>query len=273
MTTTVLAQPLAGKRILVTRSAEQAGEFVEMLEKRGASVLECPTIKLVPVDNWQEIDAAIVQLPQTDWLILTSANSVNFFFQRLEQLGLHNELLANCKLCVVGPKTAQALERQGLHADLMPAEYTAEGVVAAFEGIDLQGKQVLFPRADKARNIIPPALTQKGASINAPVLYYNKLPDTLPETAQKTLEQQQLDIAVFSASSTVKNLATLLGGAARLQQLLTGVLIASIGPITSRTCNELGIKVDIEPADATLEALVLELEIALSSPTTSQTDS
>lgn len=253
-------QPLANTLVLVTRASEQASELLELLEKRGAKALECPAIKLVPVEDWQEVDTAIDQLAQTDWLILTSANGVNFFFERMHQLGLTNSKLRNCKLCVVGPKTALALARWGMKADLIPAEYTAEGVVAAFKGIDLQGKQVLFPKADKARNIIPPALAAKGALVHAPVLYCNQLPDTLPEAAVLALAKKEVDLVIFSASSTVKNLSILLGGAERLKELLSGVLVASIGPITSRTCNELGIKVDIESADATLDALMLAME-------------
>ncbi|WP_305733124.1 uroporphyrinogen-III C-methyltransferase [Trichlorobacter ammonificans] len=252
-------RPLFGRRILVTRAADQAGEFSRMLEEQGARVVECPTIRLVSPERWDEVDAALLRLGETDWLVLTSANAVRFFFERLRERGQDSRALGRCKVCVVGPKTAEALAARGILADLVPAEFTAEGVVAAFEGIDLAGKQVLFPRADRARDLIPPALERMGARVAAPVLYRNLLPESLPDEARDALEHRELDAVTFSASSTVTNLATLLGGADRLRDLLSGVAVVSIGPITSRTCRDLGLTVAVEPPEATLDSLAAAL--------------
>jgi uroporphyrinogen-III synthase len=246
--------------VLVTRAVEQAGAFVMQLQELGARVVECPTIQLAPPEQWGAVDDALRQLPGFDWLILTSANGVRFLFERLAALGIAKAALRSCKVCVVGPKTAEALGQRGLVADLIPEQFTAEGVVAAFAGIDLQGKRVLFPKAAGARDVIPRLLAEQGAVVVDPVLYRTLLPEQLPEAARSALEERELDLAIFSAPSTVQNLATLVGGADRLVQLLLGVAVASIGPITSRACRELGLAVAVEPCHATLPDLLDTLE-------------
>ena len=251
---------LAGKRVLVTRAAEQAGPFISQLQQRGLQVVECPTIQLAPPEQWGPVDAALQQLATFDWLILTSSNGVSFFFERLAALGLSAAALNGCNVCVVGPKTAEALMRRGVTAHLVPEQFTGEGVVAAFSGIDLRGKRVLFPKADGARDLIPRLLAEQGAVVVDPVLYRTLLPAQLPEAARHALEARELDLAIFSAPSTVQNLATLVGGAERLAQLLQGVTVASIGPITSQACRELGLTVAVEPHQATLPDLLAALE-------------
>lgn len=252
--------PLQGRRILVTRAAEQAAEFTEQLRQRGAVVVECPTIQLVPPQQWDEVDAAIHHLSSFDWLILTSTNGVRFFFARLLELGFAPTALQNAKVCAVGPKTAEALQELGIRPDMVPEQFTGEGVVASFQGIDLQGRRILFPKADGARDLIPQQLRGMGAELVDPVVYRNIIPQALPETARQALEQHQLDAVVFSSPSTVRNLATLTGGIKRLQQLLEGVAVASIGPVTTKACQELGLKVTVEPEHATLDNLISELE-------------
>ena len=251
-------QPLFGKRVLVTRTAEQAGEFSALLEAEGAQVIECPTIRLVPVQDNSDLDAAIKSLAGFDWLVLTSANAVQFFFARLQSFGLDSRALGHCRVCAVGPKTAAAIRQHGIQPDLIPADYKGEGVVAAFAELNLAGKRVLFPRADKAREVIPKGLAAQGAEVIAPVAYCNQVPDALPPEALDALEAGEVDCVTFTASSTVENLAAILGPE-RFTRLLAGVPVASIGPITSKTCRQLGLEVAIEPEKYTLAALTEEL--------------
>jgi uroporphyrinogen III methyltransferase/synthase len=252
-------RPLSGRRIIVTRSADQAGEFSAMLEALGAVTLECPTIRLVEPESWDDLDAAIATLSAFDWLILTSVNAVHFFFLRLDALGFDSRALGGCKICVVGPKTAEALAAHGIRPDLVPADYKAEGVVSEFARIGLSGFRVLFPRADRAREVIPHGLERMGAHVTAPVAYRNILPDRLCPEALLALEKRSVDCITFTSSSTVLNLAELLG-ADLLANMLQGVTVASIGPITSRTCREIGLKVDIEPQEYTLVALAAAIQ-------------
>lgn len=250
---------LCGKKIVVTRAAEQAGEFSDKLVTRGATVLECPTIRLVEPESWQLLDLAIRELPSYDWVVLTSANTVRFFFQRMETLGVDARALAGCKICAVGPKTADEMRSFGIKADLVPTDFRAEGIVDEFSRLDIQGNRVLFPRADKARDVIPGELKRMGAHVDSPVAYRNVFPERLPPETLFALEKRSVDCITFTSSSTVQNLAAMLGEELMLD-MLKGVKVASIGPITSKSCRDLGLKVDIEPEVYTLDALTEALE-------------
>jgi uroporphyrinogen III methyltransferase/synthase len=252
-------RPLSGRKIIVTRAADQAGEFSSLLQGLGASVLECPTIKLVEPESWDELDAAITALSGFSWLVLTSGNAVRFFFQRLEARGLDARALGGCKVCAVGPKTAEVARTFGICSDLVPSDYKAEGVVAALSVIGISGNKILFPRADRAREVIPQELERLGARVTDPVSYRNILPERLCPEAIFALEKRSVDCITFTSSSTVHNLAQMLG-ADLLVDMLKGVAVASIGPITSKTCRELGLKVDIEPKEFTLLNLAEAVE-------------
>ena len=247
-------RPLSGRRIVVTRAADQASEFSAMLTGRGATVLECPTIQLVEPTTWDELDAAVGQLHDFNWLVLTSVNAVRFFFQRLNALGFDARAVGSCKVCAVGPKTAEAIEEYGIRPDLVPPDYKAEAIVSEFAKRGISGRSILFPRADRAREVIPQELEKMGAQVTAPVIYRNILPERLcPETIL-ALEKRCVDCITFTSSSTALNMAELLG-ADLLANMLKGVAVASIGPVTSKTCRELGLKVDIQPDEFTLSAL------------------
>ena len=252
-------RPLCGKKIVVTRAAEQAGEFSAKLAARGATALECPTISLVEPESWQLLDLAIRELSGYDWVVLTSGNAVRFFFQRLDALGLDARALGCCRICAVGPKTADEIRSFGIKPDLVPTDYKAEGVVDEFSRLDMHNSRVLFPRADKARDVIPRELKRMGAHVDSPVAYRNIFPERLPPETLFALEKRSVDCITFTSSSTVQNLAAMLGEELMLD-MLKGVAVASIGPITSKSCRDLGLKVDIEPESHTLDALAEALE-------------
>lgn len=247
-------RPLSGRRIIVTRAADQAAEFSAILTDLGACVLECPTIKLTEPASWHDLDAAISKLQSFRWLILTSVNSVRFFFERLKLLGHDARAIGSCKVCAVGPKTAEAVTAYGIYPDLIPHDFKAEGVVAELSKTSLHGQHVLFPRADRARDVIPSELEHLGAHVTAPIVYRNMLPDRICPEAVLALEKRSIDCITFTSSSTVLNMVELLG-ADLLANMLQGVAVASIGPVTSKTCRELGLKVDIQPETYTLPAL------------------
>lgn len=255
-------RPLCGKKIVVTRAAEQAGEFSAKLAARGATVLECPTIRLVEPESWQLLDLAIRELPTYDWVVLTSVNAVRYFFQRLAALGFDARCLAGCRICAVGPKTADEIRLFGIKPDLVPNDYKAEGVVHEFSRLDIHNSRVLFPHADKARDVIPRELKRMGAHVDSPVAYCNVLPERLQPETLFALEKRSVDCITFTSSSTVQNLAAMLGEELMLD-MLKGVAVASIGPITSKSCRDLGLKVDIESKTHTLDALAEMLEAHL----------
>lgn len=255
-------RPLFGKRLMVTRAAAQAGEFATMLSNRGAAVIECPTIRLIEPEQWEPLDDTLRNIATYDWVVLTSVNAVRCFFRRLDTLGQDARSLAGCRVCAVGPKTAEAIRGCGITPDLIPTDYKAEGVVAELSKLDISGKKILFPRADRAREAIPCELRNRGAQVDAPIAYRTVLPDRLPPEAVFALEKRSVDCITFTSSSTVQNLASMLGED-RMLDMLKGVAIASIGPVTSRSCRALGLRVDIEPAEYTLGALTDAIEAFL----------
>jgi len=251
-------RPLFGRSVLVTRGADQAGEFVSKLERLGARVYGCPTIEIIPPASYAELDEAIGDLASFHWIVFTSYNAVKYFFERLRAHNLDTRALGRCRVCAVGPKTAAALIPYGVHADLVPADYKAEGVVAAFSAMDLSGQRILFPRGDRAREVVPAELGRLGAVVVAPVAYANETPDDIPDEALKALEERRVDCVTFTSSSTVQNLAAIVGDN-RFLHLMEGVKVASIGPITSKSCRDLGLEVHMEPAEYTLDALTAEM--------------
>ena len=246
------SRPLFGRRILVTRAADQAGPMAEALLTLGAEPALCPTIAIVPPPSHAELDAALERLAETDLLILTSVNAVEAFFARLAAVGGDARALAGVTLVTVGPKTAESLAAHGLRADRIPASYDAEGVVALLRG-EVAGKRILYPRAALARDLIVQELTAAGASVAAPVAYASAPPAEAALMARQALAEG-LDLLTFTASSTVRNFAGLLDPAelARARE----IPVAVIGPQTADAARKLGFTVAVEPAEATLEAMV-----------------
>jgi len=156
-------RPLLGKTVVVTRARAQASDLVDKLSDLGAECLECPTIKVVPPDDWGHLDAAIDNLETYDWLIFTSVNGVSYFFERLYEKGLDVRAVKDVRTAAIGPATAKRLGDFGLKSDIIPKTYQAESVVEAFEKEDMEEKRVLLPRAKEARPILPVELVKLGA--------------------------------------------------------------------------------------------------------------
>jgi len=251
-------RPLSGRGILLTRAAAQAGEFSGMLSRLGARVHECPTISIVPPEDHGELDRAIAVLNGFHWLIFTSVNAVRYFFDRLAALGGDTRAIGASRVCAVGPMTSAALLPFGVRADLVPDDYKAEGVIAAFRGMDVAGKRFLFPKGDRARDVIQTGLAELGGEVVAPVAYCNVIPEYLPTPVLQALEERKIDCVTFTSSSTVENLTAMLGEN-KIIKLLGGAAVAAIGPVTSKTCQELGLEVSIEPKEHTLSALTEEI--------------
>lgn len=249
------SKPLFGKRIVVTRSRDQASVFAETLIDRGATPIEFPSIDVVPPADWSELDAALKDLNTYQWIIFTSANAIRFFFERLRSRGMDIRSLHANKICVVGPKTAEALEQFSLKADLIPAEFKAEGVLAALGGGQVKGMKFLIPRAKVARELIPEKLREKGAEVTVATAYENVRPATDVDRVRKLFEEKKIAAVTFTSSSTVHNFVEMLGQKEYIK-LVSGVAVACIGPVTAKTAEEYGMKVDIMPKDYTIPALV-----------------
>lgn len=254
--------PLAGETILVTRAASANNQFREMLETKGAIVLEFPALVIKPPSSWQKLDDAIVNLSEYDWLILTSANGVEYFFERLHHLGKDKNYLKSIKIAVVGTKTAQYLQQYQLEADFIPPDFIADSLVENFPEA-LPQQKILFPRVESGgRETLVQELSQKGAKITEIPAYNSVCPDFIDETAWDAIRNEVITIITFASSKTVKNFYYLVNQAIindpdlNIHSLLKNVAIASIGPQTSLTCQELLKRVDIEAEEYTLEGLV-----------------
>jgi uroporphyrinogen III methyltransferase/synthase len=247
-------RPLLGRRIVVTRAREQASDLVTLLAEQGAECLEFPTIKVVPAADSAPLDDAINRLAAYDWIVFTSVNGVQFFFERLFELDRDVRALNHLHTAAIGPATSQRLRTFGLKSDIVPENYRAEAVVEAFRSLDLKGKKVLLPRAAEARPVLPVELRKMGAEVDEVTAY---LTEKVADNADQLIEHladKSIDLITFTSSSTVKNFKALLPPD-RFQELLDGVAIASIGPITTDTAIELGFEVDITAPTYTIPGL------------------
>ncbi len=270
--------PLQGKRVLVTRTRDQASTLSERLRTLGAIPVELPTIRIVPPSDWQQLDHALKRLytddasgqPYYDWLVLTSANGVRICCERLRSLGYDLQALHSVRIATIGPATAAALTRYGITTDLVPDEYIAESVAAALmrdveqRGLSLKGQRILLARAAEARKILVAELQEAGAEVDEVAAYST---DAVPHDDEegrevlRLLRHQQLAILTFTSSSTVRNFVTWLKSCEQAMgrsplDLVAQVTIACIGPITSQTARELGLHVDVEAKEFTIDGLV-----------------
>ena len=254
-----MANSLAGRTIVVTRAASQAGELSEALESYGAKVFICPTIEIREPDNYDRLDEALDHLYGYDWLIFTSTNGVQFFLQRLANRGLKVSDLDDIRVCAIGQRTADKLHDAHVHVDLVPSHSTAEGVFAALSefvgGRDhLRGLNILLPRAAVGRDVLPKELEEAGARVDVVTAYQTVVPENFDRGRLSAMLAGSGDCIAFTSPSTVKNLAKLFD-THDLSTVLQGVVISSIGPITSAAAVEYGLQVDIEPAEQSVHAL------------------
>jgi uroporphyrinogen III methyltransferase/synthase len=260
-------RPLFGKRVLVTRTRQQAGSMARLLAQEGAWPVELPTIEIEALPDAEPMEQAIRRLEQGryHWLVFTSANAVDILFRALWGLGLDARRLGGARVAAIGPATSEALRRWGVCADLVPGEYVAEGLVQAFrDQSEIRGQRFLLPRAQGARAVLVTGLEEQGAQAEELILYRAVVPPDSKERARSILEEG-VDIATFTSSSTVHNLLELLDGDVTL---LRDVIIACIGPVTAEAARQLGLNVDVTSCDYTVPGLVEALREHVTGPRT-----
>mgnify|MGYP002784982195 CR=1 FL=1 len=252
------AEPLylTNKTVLVTRAASQSSQFTKLLQQEGATVIEMPTLEIVPPSSWRDLDRAIAHLDDFDWLILTSTNGVDYFFERLEAVTGERTFSTNIKIAVVGEKTARRLEKIGIPADFIPPDFVADSLVANFPE-PLSGLRILFPRVESGgREVLVKEFTSQGAKVREVAAYESRCPVAIAPRALEALENRAVDIITFASSKTVQHFCQLLEQEATdWQSWLEGVCIASIGPQTSKSCETLLGRVDVEATEFTLDGL------------------
>ena len=248
-------RPLMGMNIVVTRARAQAGKLSGILETSGARCTECPTIEIAPSDDPLPLERLIETISSYDWLVFTSVNGVNYFFDALFAKNMDARALSSVKTAVIGPATQQRLLEFGIQSDVVPETYRAESVISAFSGMDIGGKRIALPRAKDARPILPVELRKMGAVVDEVISYQAKPVSDSGGLLLENLEEKKVDMVTFTSSSTVKNFAALLPPG-RQDDLMESVAVASIGPITTETAESLGFHVDVTATDYTMDGLL-----------------
>lgn len=244
-------KPLFGQRVLVTR--EHSDSF-EALEELGAEVIEFSTIKIVPPENWGELDAAIDKIESYNWLIFTSTNGVKFFFKRLFERERDIRDLKGIKICSIGEKTASFIKSYGIKVDLVPEKFNAEGLIESLTDNGLKGLRFLLPRAEEAREVFPEKVRELGGEIDVATAYRAVKPEVHGKRLRRFLKEGKISIATFTSAATFNNFMSIMEDDAL--GLLRGVAIAVIGPVTARAVEKAGLKVSIMPEEATIEAMI-----------------
>jgi uroporphyrinogen III methyltransferase/synthase len=251
-------RPLFGRRIVVTRSREQAGELVDMLEEYGADAIQAPTIRIAPPEDMDALDRACAEAPGYDWIVFTSANGVDSFMRRMLETSDIREL-KGIRICAIGPSTAERVARHGIRVDLTPEESRAEGIVEALHGLGaVAGLRFLLPRADIAREVLMDHLREAGAEVTDVVAYRTLLAGgerDADHDIYRMLLDRQIDAVTFTSASTVKNFAKILGEE-QAADLLNATVVASIGPVTAEAAQQLGIATTVMPRRYTVRDLV-----------------
>jgi len=292
-------QPLSGIRVLVGRARHQASALSTELRKRGAEVIEIPFIEIRKPSSFKPLDSALKRLGTYDWLILTSVNGVDAMWERMNKLHLTpssrkregNDFSRAVKrskpteafaaegsmlrIAAIGPATSKAVEQRGGKVDVVPKEYIAESVVRSLKS-KVKGKRVLLVRAKVARDVIPQELRKAGAHVDVVQGYETVVPQNSRRRLQAALKSRRPHVVTFTSSSTVRNFVKLLRSPATartqrtvngqeypLDSSLEGILMASIGPITSSTLREVGLPVDIPAKEFTIPGLVRAIVAAV----------
>lgn len=246
-------KPLFGQRILVTRAREQASVLSEKIEALGGEAIEAPMIRIVPKEITADIRSTFEQMYTYDWLVFTSVNGVRTFFDMLRQDKRDIRSLGNVKICAIGPKTKAALEEKGLMVELMPEVFQAEYIVEALKEKLHDTAKILLVRSDLGRDVLVQAMESLGHVVEDLVVYETAATDLNGDGLIDRLEAKDIHIITFTSASTVKNFMTLLGDR---QILLDGVVLASIGHITSEALRSFGLEPTIQASAFTIDGLI-----------------
>ncbi len=252
----VATLPLAGRRILVTRTREQSSRLAAALQQLGAEVLEVPTIRIAPPSSYEPLDRALTQLAGYHMLLVTSSNTARVLAARRLPPWPDQPFTV-----AIGSATADSLREAGLQVDHVPEEAVAESLLAAI--VDrVEGRRILLARAETAREVLPNALRSTGAVVDVVHAYRTIVPEESREWLQAIFAESAPDAVTFTSSSTVRNFLALLGNEAGLRALAQSPA-CSIGPVTSRTLREYGIEPASEASPHDVDGMVASVHALL----------
>jgi uroporphyrinogen III methyltransferase / synthase len=251
--------PLFGKRVLITRPGKHAERFARTLYARGVEPILASTISIGAPDDIAPAHAAIDDLARYAWVIFTSQNGVDVFFDRLASLDLDARYLRTAKVAAIGAKTAERLREHGVRADLVPAVYEGEELARALVEASAIGDRILVYRAQEARDVLPEMLADADRDVHVVAAYKTSFGDD----REFALKVARADVLTFTSASTVRGFAELLGSADAARTAIRGKIVACIGPITAQAADELDLHVDVVADVFTTEGLLAALEAHL----------
>jgi uroporphyrinogen-III synthase len=252
--------PLAGKRIVVTRAAEQAGELIRELERAGAVVFALPAVVFADPPEPAPLDQAIRALASFHWILFTSQNAVQFFVKRCRALGQMQQTdggasaMTQPLVAAVGPATAETAKKEGLRVEYVARQFRGRALAEEL-GARVAGKRVLLPRSDRARADLLGALQAKGAEVVDVVAYQTGVPDSFDPGASEAICCGSVDVVSFLSPSAFHNLTEEIG-LETLRQITGRVVLAAIGPVTAGAIRDAGLPVEIEAPQSTASSLV-----------------
>ena len=251
--------PLFGKRVLITRPARQAQDFARALYARGVEPILASTIAIVPPDDPLPAHRALDELVAYRWVVFTSQNGVDAFFDRLASLDADARYIGATKVAAIGSRTAERLRDYGVRADLVPSAFVSEEIARALIDATRDRDRILIYRAQEARDVLPQMLEDAGRRPLV-VAAYKTIFDVDPQFAQKVT---RADVLTFTSASTVRGYVELLGGAVAAREAARNKLIACIGPVTAQAADEFGLHVDVVADVFTTDGLLDALETHL----------
>lgn len=255
-------QPLFGKRVLVTRAQAQSRELCERIKQLGGDTYAFPTIRIMDPVSYEALDQALRRLSHFVWVVFTSVNGVDRFFRRLRAVpDADIRQLAQTSVAAIGPKTAEALADKGLKVDLIPDEYRAEALLSALEKHVAAGDNILLPRANIARKVLPDGLRRLGCDVTEADAYRTEINAEHAAEVAHMLADRAFHIVTFTSASTVRNFVKALDQTGQpWRHWITQAHIACIGPVAADAARELGLEPDVVATNYTTEGLLAAMQ-------------
>ena len=251
-------QPLTGRRIVLTRAADDSAGLAHALESLGAEVILLPTVAFAPPDDWRQLDQQLRRLDFFDAILFLSRNAARYVFDRCAQLGIQCERIgaSNRFIAAVGPATAGALEEKGLRVDYVAKHHTGESLVRELRET-LAHRRVLLPRSDRGDDRVPAALREIGADATG-VIAYRTVPAAIDPALLARVRGGEVDAIVFASPSAFHNLRDAID-ASEIAALSARVPFAAIGPTTSRVIRDSAARVAVEAVDPSAASIAAAL--------------
>ena len=248
--------PLKGRTILVTQAIHQADRFTHLLKQKGATVLHCPTIEIIPRENRENIEI-LKNLKKYDWVIFMSQNAVFYFFEQLKKQKISKMTFRGCHLAAIGKTTREYLKQHKLRVNFTPSIYQSEELVKAFKG-KVQNKKILIVSSLNSRVLLPTELRKNGAEVDILALYETVIPLGNSKVLLKYLSEERIDAVTFTSPSTVENFLTMVNPerAREMQRHLEMLTIATLGDVTAQAVEDKGLRVRVRPSEFTIPSFV-----------------